>query len=448
MKTKKKKIYRELKETFDSLDSERSVIGGLLIEPCLDRVLGTGLVYDDFSNDKLRYIYSVIIYMTNKKMPVDVLTVRDYIELQEQPKSRSWAVDFQDLAFLTEDCLGLDHIEVYARHIRTCRIKNDIEMWKFNIEYDNYQETVDAIQKLENELLDSDENSMRNIISKTIDYIDDVSVNGTGLSSGFESLDALTSGFRPGSLNVLAGRPSMGKSTLALNIATHLSSAKNVLFFSLEMTQVQLMLKIISGETNIPLYKVERNQLSDNEEEIFYKALAQAGNKSMNIVDRGGLNVKDVCSITRKMNVERKVDVLLIDYLQLMRYDKGREISELGNITRELKYLSKELQIPVILLSQLSRGVESRENKRPYMSDLRSSGEIEQDADIVMFVYRDEYYHKDTPDTGLAELIVAKNRMGQIGFVKCEFHGDYSKFKDVEVDIYDKYLSDKSEQVH
>ena len=148
------------------------------------------------------------------------------------------------------------------------------------------------------------------------------------------------------------------------------------------------------------------------------------------------------------MNVERKVDVLLIDYLQLMRYDKGREISELGNITRELKYLSKELQIPVILLSQLSRGVESRENKRPYMSDLRSSGEIEQDADIEMFVYRDDYYHKDTPDTGLAELIVAKNRMGQIGFVKCEFHGDYSKFKDVEIDIYDKYLSDKSGQVH
>ena len=403
MKTKKKKIYRELKETFDSLDSERSVIGGLLIEPCLDRVLGTGLVYDDFSNDKLRYIYSVIIYMTNNKMPVDVLTVRDYIELQEQPKSRSWTVDFKDLAFLSEDCLGLDHIEVYARHIRTCRIKNDIEMWKFNIEYDNYQETVDAIQKLENELLDSDENSMRNIISKTIDYIDDVSVNGTGLSSGFESLDALTSGFRPGSLNVLAGRPSMGKSTLALNIATHLSSAKNVLFFSLEMTQVQLMLKIISGETNIPLYKVERNQLSDNEEEIFYKALAQAGNKSMNIIDKGGLGLKDVCSITIKMNVERKVDVLLIDYLQLMRYDKGREISELGNITRELKYLSKELQIPVILLSQLSRGVESRENKRPYMSDLRSSGEIEQDADIVMFVYRDDYYHKDTTDNGLAE---------------------------------------------
>ena len=164
----------------------------------------------------------------------------------------------------------------------------------------------------------------------------------------------------------------------------------------------------------------------------------------MTIVDKGGLSVKNISSMARKMNTDRKLDIILIDYLQIMRYDKGREISELGNITRELKYLSKELQIPVILLSQLSRGVESRENKRPYMSDLRSSGEIEQDADIVMFVYRDDYYNKDTPDTGLAELIVAKNRMGQIGFVKCEFHGDYSKFKDMEIDIYDKYLSDKS----
>ena len=446
MKTNKKTIYKELKKTYDSLDAERSVVGGLLLDPCLDRVLGTGLVSDDFSSDKLRYIFNCIVELIDAKKPVDVITARDYIELQEQPKSRSWAVDFKDLAFLTEDCIGTSNIDVYAQHIRTCRIKNDIELLKFNIDYDNYQATVDEIQKLENELLDKDENSMRNIVSKTIDYIDDVSVNGTGLSSGFESLDALTSGFRQGSLNVVAGRPSMGKSTLALNIANHLSSAKNVLFFSLEMSQVQLMLKIVSSETNLPLHKIERNQLTENEEQFFYEKLAHAGNKSMTIIDKGGLSVKDISSIARKMNVERSVDVILIDYLQIMRYDKGREISELGNITRELKYLSKELQIPVILLSQLSRGVESRENKRPYMSDLRSSGEIEQDADIVMFVYRDEYYHQDTPDRGLAELIVAKNRMGQIGFVKCEFHGDYSKFKDVEIDIYG--LSDKGEQVH
>ena len=258
------------------MDSERSVVGGLLLDPCLDRALGVGLVSDDFSNDKLRYIFDCIIDLVDANKPVDILTVRDYIELQEQPKSRSWAVDFKDLGFLANDCVGVENIEVYAHHIRTCRIKNDIEMCKFNIDYDNYQVTVDEIQRLENELLDQNENSMQNIVSKTIDYIHDVNINGTGLSSGFESLDALTSGFRQGSLNVIAGRPSMGKSTLALNIANHLSSTKNVLFFSLEMSQVQLMLKIVSSETLLPMHKIERNQLSDNEEQIFYQKLAQA----------------------------------------------------------------------------------------------------------------------------------------------------------------------------
>jgi len=182
---------------------------------------------------------------------------------------------------------------------------------------------------------------------------------------------------------------------------------------------------------------------SNPEETIFYEQLSKTGNQSLTIVDKGGLSVKDIVARSRQANSELKVDLILIDYLQILRYDKGKEISELGNITRELKYLSKELGIPIILLSQLSRGVESRENKRPYMSDLRSSGEIEQDADIVLMVYRDEYYHpEDSPDKGLAELIVAKNRMGQIGYVKCQFDGQFSKFSDMEVDIYG--LSNKS----
>ena len=434
----KKTIYKELKKTFDSIDSERSVVGGLLLDPCLDRVMGTGLVSDDFSNDKLSYIFCCIVEMIDKKMPVDVLTTRDYINLQEQPMSRSWAVDFKDLAFLTEDCIGVEHIEVYAKHIRTCRIKNDIELCKFNIDYDNYQETVDHIQTLESELSDQSEHSMKSIVGKTVDYIDDVNENGTGLSSGFESLDALTSGFRAGSLNVLAGRPSMGKSTLALNIANHLSSTKNVLFFSLEMSQVQLMMKMVSGDSHISLSKVERGHLDEDEQAKFYESLAKAGNKNMSIIDKSGLTVKNIFSTAKKLNSDKKIDIILIDYLQIMRYDKGREISELGNITRELKYLSKDLEIPIILLSQLSRGVESRENKRPFMSDLRSSGEIEQDADLVMFVYRDDYYYDNSPDKGLAELIVAKNRMGQSGFIKCNFDGNYSKFSDIEINIYDK----------
>ena len=159
----------------------------------------------------------------------------------------------------------------------------------------------------------------------------------------------------------------------------------------------------------------------------------------MTILDRGYVSVRDIVSKSRQMHGRNGLDCIVIDYLQLMKYDKNKEISELGNITRELKYLSKELDIPIILLSQLSRGVELRENKRPLMSDLRSSGEIEQDADCIIMVYRDEYYKKEeSDDKGLAEIIVAKNRMGQIGWVKCNFDGQYSKFSDMELNIYDK----------
>ena len=429
-------LHRQLKSKTDSRDSERAVIGGLLFEPCLDEALGTGLISSDFSDKNLGLLFDYIKEMTDEDEHVDALHLRNWIDMSGD-HSGEWT-SFPFLATLLEESLSTNNIGVYANHIRTCRVKNSIEELKFKIEYDNYQETIDQIQTLEGELSDQSEHSMKSIVGKTIEYIDNVNEHGTGLSSGFESLDALTSGFRPGSLNVLAGRPSMGKSTLALNIANHLSTTKNVLFFSLEMSQVQLMMKMVSCDSNIPLTKVEKGSLNDGEQTSFYESLAKAGNKSMNIIDKSGLSVKNIFSTAKKLNSDKKIDIILIDYLQIMKYDKGREVSELGNITRELKYLAKDLEIPIILLSQLSRGVEQRENKRPIMSDLRSSGEIEQDADMIMFVYRDDYYHDDSPDRGQAELIVAKNRMGQIGFVKCDFDGNYSRFSDIEINLYGK----------
>lgn len=429
-------LHRQLKSKTNSRDSERAVIGGLLFEPCLDEVLGTGLISSDFSDKSLGLLFDYIKEMADEDEHIDALHLRNWIDMSGD-HSGEWT-SFPFLATLLEESLGTNNIGVYANHIRICRIKNSIEELKFKIEYDNYQETIDQIQSLEGEMSDQSEHSMKSIVGKTIEYIDNVNEHGTGLSSGFESLDALTSGFRAGSLNVLAGRPSMGKSTLALNIANHLSNTKNVLFFSLEMSQVQLMMKMVSCDSNIPLTKVEKGNLNDDEQTNFYESLAKAGNKNMNIIDKSGLSVKNIFSTAKKLNSDKKIDIILIDYLQIMKYDKGREVSELGNITRELKYLSKDLDIPIILLSQLSRGVESRENKRPFMSDLRSSGEIEQDADMIMFVYRDDYYHDDSPDRGQAELIVAKNRMGQIGFVKCNFDGNYSRFSDIEINLYGK----------
>lgn len=430
-------LHRQLKSKKDSTDSERAVIGGLLIDPtCIDEVAGTGLITTDFNGKELGLLYQYILDMLDEDEKVDPLSLRNWID-RDGDHSGEWT-GFPYLATMMEECIGTENISVYSNHIRTCRINNDIESLKFKIDYSNYQDTVTEIQSLEAELIDQNQDSMKTIVGKTIDYIEDVNKYGTGLSSGFESLDALTNGFREGSLNVLAGRPAMGKSTLALNIASHLSDTKNVLFFSLEMSQVQLAMKMISSYTEIALNTVEKGHLNSNDEQKWYEGLAKVGNKNMTIIDKSGLSMANIFSMSKKLNSERKIDIILIDYLQIMKYNKGNEVSELGNITRELKHLAKVLEIPIIILSQLSRGVESRENKRPFMSDLRSSGEIEQDADLIMFVYRDDYYHDDSPDRGLAELIVAKNRMGQSGFVKCNFEGKYSKFSDQELDIYGK----------
>jgi len=424
---------------YDSLDAERAVVGGLLIDPCCERVLATRLRAEDFSNEKIGYMFRTIINMHINSKPIDIVTVRDYIQNDYQPKNRTWMVNFEDLALIAENSTGIQNIESYCRHVRECRIKNEIEDYKKGINYDNYQDTVSGIQNLQLELEDKDESSIKAIVGKTVDYMQSLTTEGIGLPTGFKSLDALITGFRPETLTVIAGRPSMGKSTLALNIADEVSKHNNVLFYSLEMSQVQLMLKMAASHSSVHLTKVNKQNMSDNEADVFYRALNNIGNQNMTIIDKFGMTVYDIVSKSRQLNSENKLDMIVIDYLQIIKYDKGKEIHELGNITRELKFLSKELGIPIILLSQLSRGVEQRENKRPFMSDLRSSGEIEQDADCIIMVYRDEYYHpEETEDKGLAELIVTKNRMGEIGYVKTEFHGQFSRFNDMEINIYNK----------
>jgi len=419
----------------NSIDAEQTVVGGLLIKPRVKEVLATGLLPSDFSDNKLGTLFEYLMQMDEEDAHIDALSVRDWID-REDNHSGEWT-SFPFLATLSDNCVGVANMDVYANHIRTTRITNEIEKLKTNIQYDNYQDTVNSVQRLEIGLAKDEEGSMAHAVSKTIDYIEEIHTHGAGLSTGFKSIDSLLHGLRGGTVTVLAGRPSMGKSTLALNIANNISNTKNVLFYSLEMTQVQLMMKLVASETEIDLNKIDSNKLTDEENDRFYTALAHAGNKKMTILDRGFVSVKDIISKARQIHGHIGLDCIIIDYLQLLNYDKRKEISELGHITRSLKYLSKELDIPIILLSQLSRGVEQRENKRPLMSDLRSSGEIEQDADCIIMIYRDEYYKKEeSEDRGLAEIIVAKNRMGQVGWVKCKFDGQYSKFSDMELNIY------------
>ena len=411
-----------------TIESEESVVGGLMIDPVVDKVLATGLQSSDFSNQTLGKVFDEIIGMHNNKQKIDILTVKNH--------TKGKGIDFNYLATISNNTPTVSNIGVYAKHIRSTSLKARIEGLKRSITYENFNKVSADIANLMEELESSDETSMQSVVSKTIDYMEEIAEGRTGLMSGFCALDYLTNGFKAGTLTVVAARPAMGKSTFVLNIATHIAEEKNVLFFSLEMKQEDLAMKMASAVSGISLPKVYKNKMSDREQEIYYKALADIGNKKLNIVDRSGLSVQDIINNARKVaSTERGLDMIVIDYLQIMRYDKGREISELGTITRELRGLAKELNVPVILLSQLSRGVEQRDDKVPKMSDLRSSGEIEQDADIILLLYRDDYYTKELSEVpGIAEIHIAKNRMGESGnYIKLNFKGEISRFSDAEI---------------
>lgn len=275
------------------------------------------------------------------------------------------------------------------------------------------------------------------LVQETFSYIDDMHQNPdpvSGLRTGFKDLDELTAGLQPSSLNVLAARPSMGKTAAALSIGQHaaLREGKSVAVFSLEMSAVQLVTRMLCSEARVDMSRVRNGQLSDRD----FQRMADTANRMSEarifIDDNGMLSVTELRSRARRLKSEHDLGLVIIDYLQLMSggNTENRQ-QEISNISRGLKSLARELDIPVLVLSQLSRAVESRPNKRPMLSDLRESGAIEQDADLVMFIYRDEYYDPHTEQQGIAEIIVGKQRNGPVGTVKLQFHGAYVKFNDL-----------------
>lgn len=258
----------------------------------------------------------------------------------------------------------------------------------------------------------------------------------TGVGSGIKDLDAKTSGFQKGDMVLIAARPSMGKTTFALNIAENaaLREGKSVVIFSLEMSKEQLAYKLLCSEANVDMLKLRTGTLEDQDWENIARATGPLSKAKIYIDDTAGVSVMEMRSKCRKLKMEYGIDLILIDYLQLMSgsssENRQQEVSE---ISRSIKALAKEMQCPVIALSQLSRAPEQRADHRPMLSDLRESGSIEQDADVVMFLYRDEYYNKESEDRGVAECIIAKQRNGPVGTVKMAWLGQFSRFGDLEV---------------
>ncbi len=432
-----------------SLEGESSVLGGLLLDNgAWDRV--ADLLNDsDFYRYEHRLVYAAIGKLINASKPADVITV--YEHLQSQGK----AEEVGGLAYLNslaQYVPSAGNIRRYAEIVRERSIlrklvgaSDEIATTAFN---PMGRPVADIVDEAERKIFNIGEQGSRlkqgfqgmdTLVVNLLDRVQEMADNPndvTGVPTGFYDLDRLTAGFQAGDLIVLAARPSMGKTALAINIAEHvaLNEGLPVAVFSMEMGAAQLAVRIVGSIGRIDQGHLRTGKLSDEEWPRLTEAIEKLRNISLHIDETAGLTSSELRANARRLARQcGQLGLIVVDYLQLMSGSGGSDenrATELGEISRGLKMLAKELKCPVIALSQLNRSVEQRPDKRPMMSDLRESGAIEQDADIIMFIYRDEYYSKDAcKEPGVAEIIIAKQRNGPTGVVKLAFLRPITKFE-------------------
>ncbi|MBU3738802.1 MAG: replicative DNA helicase [Rhodoferax sp.] len=434
-----------------SIEAESSVLGGLLLDnDAWDRVADI-LADADFYRYEHRLIYAAIGGLLNGSRPADVITV--FEQLRNLGKAEE-AGGLPYLNTLAQFVPGAGNIRRYAEIVRDrailrrlVSVSEEISTSAFNTQGRTVATVLDeAEQKIfniseEGARTKQGFQAMDALVVQLLDRVQEMADNPndvTGVPTGFYDLDRYTSGFQPGDLIVLAARPSMGKTALAINIAEHvaLNEGLPVAVFSMEMGAAQLAVRIVGSIGRIDQGHLRTGKLTDEEWPRLTEAIEKLRTISLHIDETAGLNTSELRANARRLARQcGKLGLIVVDYLQLMSGSGGdgeNRATELGEISRGLKMLAKELQCPVMALSQLNRSVESRPDKRPMMSDLRESGAIEQDADIIMFIYRDEYYTKDAcKEPGVAEVIIAKQRNGPTGTVKLAFLRPITKFENL-----------------
>ena len=433
-----------------SIEGESSVLGGLLLDnSAWDRV-GDLLVDQDFYRSEHKLIYAAIGALINSSKPADVITV--YENLQNQGKADEVG-GLSYLNSLAQYVPSAANTRRYAEIVRERSIlrklvaaSDEISTNAFNPQGKTVATILDeAEQKIfkigeQGSRMKEGFQSMDTLVVSLLDRVTEMAENPndvTGVPTGFYDLDRMTSGFQAGDLIVLAARPSMGKTALAINIAEHVALHEGlpVAVFSMEMGASQLAVRIVGSIGRIDQSNLRTGKLTDEEWPRLTEAIEKLRNISLHIDETPGLTVSELRANARRLAKQcGKLGLIVVDYLQLMSVSSSmseeNRATAVGEISRGLKMLAKELQCPVIALSQLSRGVESRTDKRPMMSDLRESGAIEQDADIIMFIYRDEYYTKEAcKEPGVAEVIISKQRNGPTGTVKLAFMNRITKFE-------------------
>ncbi len=401
----------------------------------------------DFYSQNHRLIFNAIAGLQAAGDPADVITASEWLESDNKLDA---AGGLSYIGSLANNTPSTANILTYAKIVRERSIlrsliaaANDIADSAYNPEGQTPKEVLEKAEKLVFDIADRDGRSrqgfqsIQELLSKSIDRIEELFESKeaiTGIPTGFADLDNMTSGLQRGDLVIVAGRPSMGKTSFAMNIAEYVAVEKQlpVAIFSMEMPGEQLAMRMLSSLGRINSNKIRTGNLGDEDWPRLNSAVGFLDKAPMFVDDSAGLNPMDMRSRARRIKAETdQLGLIVIDYLQLMHNSENSEnrATEISAITRSLKILAKELNVPVIALSQLNRSLEQRPNKRPVMSDLRESGAIEQDADVIFFIYRDEVYNEDTDQKGVAEVIIGKQRNGPIGTTKLTFRGEFTRFE-------------------
>lgn len=436
-----------------SIEAEQSVLGGLLLEnSAWDKVADVVTEHDFYRQDH-RLIFRSIAVLAERDEPLDVITLSAWLKDRDELEN---AGGLAYLGTLAKDTPSAANIKAYADIVREksvlrqlISIGSEISEDAFNAGERQSRELLDEAEKKVFEIAEQgnrkkDFHDIKTLLRKTLANIDELSKSDatlTGVSTGYNDLDDMTSGLQKGDLIIVAGRPSMGKTTFSMNLAEYIAvnDKMPVVIFSMEMPAEQIVLRMFASMGRVPLNDIRTGKIREEDWPRIGNAVKIFGESKIFIDDTPALSPTEMRAKARRLHREHgQIGVIVIDYIQLMQSGakSDNRAAEVSEISRALKALAKELQCPVIALSQLNRSLEQRPNKRPIMSDLRESGAIEQDADLIMFIYRDEVYNEDTNDKGMAEVIIGKQRNGAIGKVSLTFTGKFTRFDNYIPDIY------------
>ncbi len=433
-----------------SLEAEQAVLGGLLLDNSTWDAIADRLRAEDFYRRDHQQIFTGIAELSARSEPSDAVTLAEYLAAKGVGEETG---GLAYLAGLARDTPTAANIRAYADIVRErsllrnlIRVSGEIAASAYESEGRPATELVDEAERRVFAIAEQGRRTgsgfvpLRDILGAAIDRLDLLHQSQgqlTGVSTGYHDLDRMTAGLQPGDLVIVAGRPSMGKTTLALNIAENaaIAAGRSVAVFSMEMSREQLAMRMISSIGRVDQGHLRTGMFGDEDWARINSAIAQMKTAPIHIDDSGALTPTEVRARARRLARENKegLGLIVIDYLQLMQVSGTKEnrATEISEISRSLKALAKELKVPVIALSQLNRSVEQRTDKKPVMSDLRESGAIEQDADLIMLIYREEVYEPDTPRKGIADIIIAKQRNGPTGEVHLTFLGKYTRFENL-----------------